>query len=80
MLDHLCDIGLVEFNWENNDHHKQYNMPIFILGSMENMVKNDRLIQKYPAIADFFYDMGGTAPGKGCTDDSAGGARLPMKK
>ncbi|MDD6788890.1 MAG: hypothetical protein PUE04_02155 [Lachnospira sp.] len=39
-------------------------MPIFILGSMENMVKNDRLIQKYPAIADFFYDMGELPLGK----------------
>lgn len=79
MLDHLCDIGLVEFNWENEDHHKQYNMPIFILGSMENMVKNDRLIQKYPQIADLFYEMGELPLGKVAPMIPPGGAGVALR-
>ncbi len=58
LLDEMSDIGMVEFDYENEDHHKQYKLPIFILGSCENMVKNDKLIEKYPALADFFYELG----------------------
>lgn len=79
MLDHLCDIGLVEFNWENEDHHKQYNMPIFILGSMENMVKNDKLIQKYPQIADMFYEMGELPLAKIAPMVPPGGAGIALR-
>lgn len=58
LLDEMSDIGIVEFNWENKDHHRQYVLPIFILGSCENMVKNTKLVNKYPELADFFYELG----------------------
>ena len=33
MVDHLVWVGMIEMNRENEDHHKQYNVPIFVPGS-----------------------------------------------
>ena len=41
MVDHLVWVGLIEMNRENADHHKQYNVPIFVPGSAEFMMMND---------------------------------------
>ena len=38
MVDHLVWVGLIEMNRENADHHKQYNVPIFVPGSAEFMM------------------------------------------
>ena len=58
VLDELTDIGLVEYNWHNEDHHKQYVLPVFVVGSCENLMLNDKLIERNPQIAEFFYQMG----------------------
>ena len=57
LLDELCDIGLVEYNRHNADRHKQYVVPIFVVGSAENLVLNKKLLEKHPEIAEFFYQM-----------------------
>ena len=54
MLDHLCWVGMVETNRENEDHHKQYNVPIFVPGSAEFMMMNDKLTEEHPELATFF--------------------------
>ena len=54
MVDHLCWVGLVEMNRENEDHHKQYNVPIFVPGSAEFMMMNDELTAQHPNLATFF--------------------------
>ncbi len=54
MVDRLCWIGMVEMNRENEDHHKQYNVPIFVPGSAEFMMMNDDLTGEHPELATFF--------------------------
>lgn len=57
-LDEMADIGFIEFDWENEDHHKQYVLPIFILGNVESMIKNPKLIKEHPELANLMYDLG----------------------
>ena len=57
LLDELADIGLVEYNRHNADRHRQYVVPIFVVGSAENLVLNKPLLEKHPEIAEFFYQM-----------------------
>ena len=54
MIDHLCWIGMVEMNRENPEHEKQYNVPIFVPGSAEFMMMNDKLTEEHPEMATFF--------------------------
>ena len=54
MVDHLVWVGLIEMNRENADHHKQYNVPIFVPGSAEFMMMNDKLTEEHPQLATFF--------------------------
>ncbi len=35
MLDKMAKIGLLEFDWENEDHHKQWYVPHFVIGCGE---------------------------------------------
>ncbi len=54
MIDHLCWVGVLEMNRENEDKHKQYNVPIFVPGSAEFMMMNDELTAQHPNLATFF--------------------------
>ena len=58
LLEEMSEIGFIEYNWENEDHHKQYVLPIFILGNVESMIKNPRLIKEHPELGNLMYDMG----------------------
>lgn len=57
VLDEVCKIGMIEYNWENADHHKQYVLPQFVPGSAEFMVMNKDLVNEHPIVADFFEKM-----------------------
>lgn len=48
---------MLEYNWENEKHEKQYVLPQFVPGSAEFMVMNKDLVQKHPIVADFFEQM-----------------------
>lgn len=50
-------IGLLEYNWENADHHKQWVLPIFVPGSAELMNMNLPQVEEHPEIAQFFERM-----------------------
>ena len=54
MVKHLCWVGVLEMNRENEDHHRQYNVPIFVPGSAEFMMMNDQLTSEHPQLATFF--------------------------
>ena len=55
MLDRLCWIGIVEMvRREEEPHDKMYNLPIFVPGSAEFMMMNDKLTDKFPEMATFF--------------------------
>lgn len=64
LLQEMSVIGLIEYNWENKDCHKQYILPMFVPGCAEFMVMNEKQIEEHPEIADFFEQM----------------ARLPLEK
>ena len=57
VLNEVCDIGMIEYNWENEDHHKQFVLPQFVPGAAEFMVMNKDLVEEHPIVADFFEKM-----------------------
>ena len=57
LLQEMSVIGLIEYNWENEDHHKQYILPMFVPGSAEFMVMNKDQVEEHTEIADFFDQM-----------------------
>ena len=54
MIDHLCWVGLLEMTREGKDGGKTYNVPIFVPGSAEFMMMNDKLTEEHPELATFF--------------------------
>ena len=54
MIDHLCWVGLLEMTREGENHGKTYNVPIFVPGSAEFMMMNDKLTEEHPELATFF--------------------------
>lgn len=50
-------IGLIEYNWENKDHVKQYILPMFVPGCAEFMMMNEKQVEEHPELADFFENM-----------------------
>ena len=45
LLDEMSMIGMIEYNWENADHHKQYVLPMFVPGCAEFMMMNDKQVK-----------------------------------
>ncbi len=57
VLEEVSTLGLLEYNWENETHEKQYVLPQFVPGSAEFMVMNKDLVNEHPIVADFFEQM-----------------------
>lgn len=57
LLQEMSVIGLLEYNWENEDHHKQYVLPMFVPGCAEFMNMNKEQVEAHPEIARFFERM-----------------------
>ena len=57
LLDEMSVIGMIEYNWENADRHKQYVLPMFVPGCAEFMVMNEKQMNEHPILADFFENM-----------------------
>ena len=55
MVEDLRWIGIIEQNRSKDpDHHKQYELPIFVPGSAEFMMMQDKLVEEHPKLATFF--------------------------
>ena len=54
IIDHLLWIGILEQNRDNEDHHIQYLVPKWVVGSGEYMVEHKTLPDKYPEVATMF--------------------------
>ena len=55
MVEDLRWIGIIEQNRsKDEDHHKQYELPIFVPGSAEFMMMQDKLVEEHPKLATFF--------------------------
>ena len=57
LLEEMSRKGLLEYNWENAAHEKQYVLPMYVPGSAEFMVMNKEQVEKHTEIADFFENM-----------------------
>lgn len=58
LLDEMAQIGIIEYNWHNEDRHKQYVLPVFVVGSAENLVYSKKLGKLMPEkVGEFSYQM-----------------------
>ena len=57
-------VGLIEWNWENPQHEKQYLLPLFVPGAAEFLNMRMAVVKEHPEVCDFFEAM----------------ARLPLEK
>ncbi|MDE7239133.1 MAG: FAD-dependent oxidoreductase, partial [Lachnospiraceae bacterium] len=49
--------GILEYNWENERHEKQYVLPMFVPGSGEFFNMNSRITEEHPEVTLFFEHM-----------------------
>ena len=56
-LHEMSVMGIVEYNWENPKHEKQYLVPMFVPGSAEFTNMNSKLLQEHPEMGRFFEEM-----------------------
>lgn len=49
--------GVIEYNWENPQHEKQYVLPMFVPGSAEFSNMNSDMLDKNPELGRFFERM-----------------------
>lgn len=49
--------GVLEYNWENPRHEKQWILPMFVPGSAEFTNMNAAILEKYPEMGRFFERM-----------------------
>lgn len=57
LLYEMSVIGLLEYNWENPAHEKQYVLPMFVPGSAEFTNMNQKQLEEHPELARFFERM-----------------------
>ena len=57
MLQEMSEVGLLEFNWENEKRIKQWVLPMFVPGSAEFTNMKKEQLDKYPELAQFFERM-----------------------
>lgn len=57
LCDHLCEVGILEFDRHNKAREKQYFIPMFVVGSGEYMLMNGKLMEEHPEIATLFNIM-----------------------
>ena len=47
LLQEMSNIGLLEYNWENPQHEKQYILPMYVPGCAEFMVMNKEQVEEH---------------------------------
>lgn len=57
LLDEMSKIGILEYNWENEKHEKQYVLPMYVPGSAEFLNMNEERLKEHPELAHFFERM-----------------------
>ena len=50
-------VGLIEWNWENPQHEKQYLLPLFVPGAAEFLNMRKSFVDEHPEVCDFFNKM-----------------------
>ncbi len=57
MLDHISWTGVLEWNYENDKHEKQWVVPMYVPGSGEFTNMNSELLKQHPEAGMFFNYM-----------------------
>lgn len=57
LLEEMSRKGLLEYNWENDAHEKQYVLPMYVPGCAEFFNMNAELLDESPEIGIFFEHM-----------------------
>ena len=57
LLDEMSYCGVVEYNWENPEHKKQWMLPMFVPGSAEFSNMNAKILEQHPEMGRFFERM-----------------------
>ncbi len=78
LLEELALRGVIEYNWENEDHRKQYVLPMFVPGSAEYMNMNLDTVTAHPEVATMFERMSRLPLGKITPMVPPGGAGIGM--
>ena len=50
-------LGVLEYNWENENHEKQWMLPLFVPGCAEFLNMRMDTIEKYPEVTEMFNQM-----------------------
>lgn len=57
LLEQMSFNGVLEYNWENPEHVKQYVLPMFVPGNAEFSNMNTKLLNEHPELGRFFERM-----------------------
>lgn len=57
MLEEMSRKGLLEYNWENEAHEKQYVLPMYVPGCAEFFNMNASILKEHPQMGIFFEHM-----------------------
>lgn len=57
LLEEMSRKGLLEYNWENAAHEKQYVLPIYVPGCAEFFNMNAKILESNPEMGTFFEHM-----------------------
>lgn len=57
LLEQMAWSGVLEYNWENPQHEKQYVLPMFVPGNAEFSNMNLTLLREHPELGRFFERM-----------------------
>lgn len=57
VLEEMSRKGILEYNWENDRHEKQYSLPMYVPGSAEFFNMNARVLREHPEMGLFFERM-----------------------
>lgn len=57
LLQDMSCAGILEYNWENPKHEKQYVLPMFVPGSAEFTNMNKQQLAEHPELGRFFERM-----------------------
>ncbi len=78
LVEHICQIGLMEFDREREDRQRQYFIPKWVVGSGEYMMMNSALLKEHPEVATFFNYESSVPVGKVARFVPEGGGGLGM--
>ena len=57
LLEEMSRKGLLEYNWENAEHEKQYVLPMYVPGCAEFFNMNAKILESNPEMGTFFEHM-----------------------